>query len=110
MQQQTCGNAPAPITLVTAVAKAQATDKMLHVVDEALRRSAEAREERERLEADQRQKEERDNRIEEAKRVEEESARRLAERNERVAEDIATREAARRALAAGNVWPLNVVI
>ncbi len=66
-----------PITpLAIAVAKNQATEKMLHVVDESLRRAAEAREEREKLEAERREKEERDNRVEQAKRDEEESARR----------------------------------
>lgn len=98
------------ISLVAAVAQSQATEKMLHVVDESMRRSAEAREERERLETERRAKEERDNRVEEAKRQEAESARRLAERNERVAEDIAAREQAQRAMAQGNAWPLNVVI
>lgn len=99
-----------PIALVAVVAQHQATEKMLHVVDESLRRSAEAREERERLEAERRDKEERDNRVEDAKRLEQESARKLAERNERVAEDIAAREAANQAIAQGNMWPLNVVI
>lgn len=101
---------PAPTPLVTAVANAQATDKMLQVVDESLRRAAEARQERERIEAERREKEERDNRIAEAKRQEEESARRLTEHNERIAEDIAAREAARKALAHGQVRPLNIVI
>lgn len=98
------------ISLVAAVAQSQATEKMLHVVDESMRRSVEAREERERLETERRAKEERDNRLEDAKRQEAESARRLAERNERVAEDIAAREQAQRAMAQGNAWPLNVVI
>lgn len=102
-----CSQSPA---LVTAVAQNEATQKMLHVVDESLRRSAEAREQREKLEAERREKEERDNRIEDAKKQEEESACRLAERNDRVAQDIAAREAARKALAQGNTWPLNVVI
>jgi hypothetical protein len=105
---------PHPTPLVVAVAKAEATGKMLEVVDESLRRAAEAREERERLEAQRREKEERDNRVEEAKRREEESARLLTERNERVAENIALREAARtdahRALEQGDLYPLNVVI
>ncbi len=109
MHQPGAPTAPS-LALVTAVAQQEATQKMLHVVDESLRRSAEAREQREKLEAQQREKEERDNRIEDAKRQEAESARKLAERNEQVAEDIAVREAARRAIAEGKVWPLNVVI
>jgi hypothetical protein len=104
------GTTSPSLALVTAVAQQEANQKMLQVVDESLRRSAEAREQREKLETERREKEERDNRIEDAKRQEEESARKLAERNERVAEDIAAREAARRAIAQGKIWPLNVVI
>lgn len=100
--------------LVVAIAKAEATDKMLHVVDESLRRAAEAREEREKLEAEARDKAERDDRLEQAKRAEQEAAQRLTERNERVAEDIARREATRadaqRAISHGDLFPLNVVI
>lgn len=106
--------APVPVKLMAAVAHAQATDKLLHVVDESLRRSEEARKLREQAEAERREREAREQRIEHAREQEAESAKRLTERNERVAERIAERDAARadaqRALASGVTWPLNVVI
>jgi DNA anti-recombination protein RmuC len=108
--RDTAMNTPHPTPLVVAVAQAQNTGKVLEVVDESLRRAAEAREERERVEAERREKEARDHRVEQAKRQEEESARRLTERNERVAEEIAARDAARRAVAEGTLRPLDLSI
>ncbi len=70
---------------------------MLHVVDESLKRSAEARREHQKAETARREKEDRDRRAEEADKRERRNVEEMRQRLDRIAKEIAEREAARTA-------------
>ncbi|MGE3108796.1 MAG: hypothetical protein AB7G11_06555 [Phycisphaerales bacterium] len=78
--------------LVTAIAQAKNTDVVLAVVDESLRRAAEARREREEREAEQRERDAREERVREYERREEQAAEELHDREQREARQVAQRE------------------
>ncbi len=81
------------LSLVTAIAEAKNTDVVLSAVDESLRRSAEARELREKRDAEQRLRDEREARINEFERREERASEELRDRTQREARAAAEREA-----------------
>lgn len=83
--------------LLVAAAKSQATQAVLRVVDESLERSAKAREERERAEAELRREEAARQRVEQAEHAERRDAERMRDRVERQADEIARRTAEQRA-------------
>lgn len=79
--------------LAAAVAKDKNIGVILKVVDDSNNRAEELRREREKADAAKREEEDRRNRAERFERQERDSAEKLRERNDRVAEDIARREA-----------------
>ncbi len=92
--------------LLVETAKSEATQAVLRVVDESLERSAKAREERAKAEAERRREEEARERVEQAEKAERRDAERLRDRVERRAEEIARREADRRAEIESRTSPL----
>lgn len=85
---------------MTAVARAENVDRLLHVVDESVKHQAELRREREERLVAERIDEERRLRIEEAERTEREDAERLAVIRREEAGEIASRRREQRALEA----------